>query len=523
MKKQLLPWQESCLKAWEANGFRGIANVTTGAGKTILAVAAIHRLMCVADRIHNLKIKIVVPKTFLMYQWHSVMMEELQIPRTAIGFFSGAYKSDPGKLVMLYVVNSARDVLARHITEDISRGNSVFLIADECHHYGASSNARIFGYRPHIPKEAPIYTLGLSATPWCTNYLEVLVPALGEEIYSFNFLAALRAEVINRFSLFNISISFSPEEWRIYDELSDQLGLALFKLREVYPGLSGKGTSSFFSLLEDIIRHSDPETADLAKAVLSLSMQRMELIYQAQYRIDCVVELVRRLPKGKKIIIFGERIETAVEIGRRLQVLYPNEVGIYHSQSPKDLNMFTLRQFKDRDIRILVSCKTLDEGLDIAETDVGIVVSSTGSRRQRIQRLGRVLRKKPGAERAYFYYLFVGGTNEEEDLLKEMLLPEFDRHVTRVHLQYDEEEGTFNNHQYRGWEADIVQDMTESGHSPEAVIEFMRNADRGLLSDHWLMPEALCRKKIDAACHIDERNYFIAMLMIIRARVGTRA
>ena len=44
---------------------------------------------------------------------------------------------------------------------------------------------------------------------------------------------------------------------------------------------------------------------------------------------------------------------------------------------------------------VMVSCRSLDEGTNVPETTVAIVASSTSSHRQRIQRLGRVLRPAP--------------------------------------------------------------------------------------------------------------------------------
>ena len=512
MKKQLLPWQISCLKQWEKNHYKGIVNVVTGAGKTILAIAAIEQLR----KIRPLKIKIVVPKIFLMYQWHSVLRQELKISRESIGFFSGAYKSTAGKDIMIYVINSARDSLARHIIEDVNHNNSVLLIADECHHYGSKENARIFGYISHLPDSGSIFTLGLSATPWCKNYHEVLIPALGEEIYRFGFLDALKANIISKFSLFNISVSFNPMEKDTYDTISNQLFYTLHQLEKICPDMSKKISGDFFATLQDLTNHPNPEIAELARAVFFLSIQRKEVVNQAKYRIDAVVELVRRIPQTSKIIIFGERIETAVEIGRRLQNLYPNEVGVYHSKVPKSLNEHTLRQFKDADIRILVSCKNLDEGLDVSETDVGIVTSSTGSQRQRVQRLGRVLRKKQS--HVYFYYIYVKDTTEEEELLKEILRPEFSGLINRIDLHYNEETGTFENPQYKMWEMAVVQDMIEKRHSEEEIMEFMRNADKSLLRVDWLLSEEECAQKLQTASDKATRNYYIAVLLIIRAR-----
>ena len=253
-----------------------------------------------------------------------------------------------------------------------------------------------------------------------------------------------------------------------------------------------------------------------------LTMQRKEIVYRAKFRIDAVIELMRRVPKSSKVIIFGERIETAEEIYKRLCRTYYNEVGIYHSKIPKQLGVQTLRQFEDGEIRVLVSCKTLDEGLNVAATDVGIVVSSTGSRRQRVQRLGRVLRKKPGRGASYFYYLYVGDTTEQEELLGEILRPEFDMLVNRIDVNFNERHGLFENYQYREWEDAVIFDMIQKGHTPEEAVEFMRNADLGLLTEDWLMPEDECEKKFANVNEKNLRNYYAAMLLVIRARKERR-
>ena len=92
MKKILLPYQSECIKLWQENKFKGIAHVVTGAGKTILAIGAIETLIGTL-RGKPLSVKIIVPKTFLMYQWQAALCEQLNIARSDIGFFSGTQKA----------------------------------------------------------------------------------------------------------------------------------------------------------------------------------------------------------------------------------------------------------------------------------------------------------------------------------------------------------------------------------------------------------------------------------------------
>jgi superfamily II DNA or RNA helicase len=290
----------------------------------------------------------------------------------------------------------------------------------------------------------------------------------------------------------------------------------MYELFQAHPELSRMKGLGFFHALEDIIRHGEPEKSELAKAVMFLSLQRKEIVYLAEHRISGVICLAKAIGIKSRIIIFGERISTAKDIYCQLSQIFPNEVGIYHSKIPKYMGTHTLRQFKDSDIRILVTCRTLDEGLNVSETDIGIVVSSTGSRRQRVQRLGRVLRKKKNAAKAKFFYLFIEDTVEEEELLKEMTSPKMQKHVKRIDLRFDPIENRFTNDHHEKWLEIALED--KKSHTTEELTELKRNAYKGLLSEDWLTTENDCLEKIKNSANIAERNYFIAMLLLIRAR-----
>ena len=70
-----------------------------------------------------------------------------------------------------------------------------------------------------------------------------------------------------------------------------------------------------------------------------------------------------------------------------------------------------LDAFRAGDYRILVTSKVLNEGVDVPEANVAIVVSGSGSIREHVQRLGRVLRARPG-KRATLYELIARDTGE---------------------------------------------------------------------------------------------------------------
>src|SRR5690606_2768103 len=106
------------------------------------------------------------------------------------------------------------------------------------------------------------------------------------------------------------------------------------------------------------------------------------------------------------------------------QVLVDNNVkaGVYHSKLTMRGRVQMLTAYRRGDIDVLVTCRALDEGFNVPETQIGIVAASTATRRQRIQRLGRVLRPASGKDGATIYTLVATEPEvarlkqEEEDL-----------------------------------------------------------------------------------------------------------
>ena len=96
--------------------------------------------------------------------------------------------------------------------------------------------------------------------------------------------------------------------------------------------------------------------------------------------------------------------------------------GVYHSRLRPRERAEMLANFRKGDLDVLVTCRALDEGFNVPETEVGIIAASTATRRQRIQRLGRILRPANGKKGAIVYTLVATGPEvgrlkeEEEDI-----------------------------------------------------------------------------------------------------------
>lgn len=152
---------------------------------------------------------------------------------------------------------------------------------------------------------------------------------------------------------------------------------------------------------------------------MALTYKRKSLVCLASARTACAYDLIKLLPANEKILIFGERIGQADDLYHLLQECYPGKIGRCHSKMGIQANKNTLERFRTGDIRILISCKSMDEGVDLPDASIGIILSGTAAHRQRIQRLGRIIRKCKDKKRALLYYLHISETTEDSSFLPE--------------------------------------------------------------------------------------------------------
>jgi superfamily II DNA or RNA helicase len=436
---QLYPWQQSCLDLWFGRDCRGIVAAVTGSGKTMLAIRAAVRLgEELASRGEELRIKIAVPKTFLLSHWRAAFLRENAAARPEIGLWCGDRKDDPSRRVMIYLLNSARYSLARHILADIRAGRHALLIVDECHHLMGEKNMKILDFLPRLGERSGQYhALALSATAESVIRDKYLTEALGGVVYRYSLSQAMRDGVVSDFAVLPVSVPLSPDERDEYELLSFRLAKAITAVKQLRPALRVLSGADFFAGLQALSAEGS-RAGEAAALVLRLSHKRREVMHMAGNRILCACELAVSMPPGSKIILFGERIECARRIHAILEERLPGEATLCHSGMGADAMRLALSRYQSGEARILITCRALDEGLDVPETDVGIAVSSTRAERQRIQRLGRILRKSGSPLPAKLYYIYLEDSGEETVYLEQ------DFSARLISMSYSEDGGFFS-------------------------------------------------------------------------------
>lgn len=517
MEKELYAWQKECLQCWFENKGRGMVQAVTGTGKTYLALSAAGRLD--REKRHKLRIKIVVPTGELMRQWERALKEYLRDSRGddndrnagsfrgVIGLRGSGHKGDSDCKYMIYVINSARYELARQILAELRGGEPVLLIADECHHYESEQNRLIFEFLPHLNEEqsARFFSLGLSATLPSGQGRYYLESVLGKKIYSYGMTEAAAQNTVSKYDIYHIGLYLSDDERAEYEELSDRMLVTYSKLLSVHPFLKDMGLKERFEMLRQLAGDKNRKTAKQALLYMQLVYRRRKLVCLASERCVCAYELVKRLPESERVIIFGERIRQAEELYRMLSRRYPGKTGRYHSQMGQAANKNVIERFRSGDIRILIACKSLDEGLDIPEVSAGIVLSGTSVKRQRTQRMGRIIRKREGKERASLYYLHIDGTTEDVCFLPE------DEGGRIFELEYDAEKREFRHPRYDDRAGRLMEYLWNSGADSKKIKEVRRCLRLGSVRADWLLGRGELERRISEAKYAEDRNYWVCM------------
>lgn len=367
LRVSLRAWQRDALVEWQHAGHRGIVSVVTGGGKTIFALACI-------DYLRPKATLVVVPTTALLEQWWSEAASYFNLELDEINIVSGSLRFRAGT-INIAVLNTAAKLVSK------MKDQECLLIVDECHRAASDHFQQVF-------KVNSTASLGLSATPerpYDDGLTDVLVPALGPVIYSYDYAAALRDGVIVPFHLTNVVFKLEPDCQSQYDSLS-----------------------------RAIARSSSKYGAD-AEETIALLLKRARVANLSISRIRLALKIVLA-NSGRQILVFHEDIEACNLIHTILSTETSIRSGVYHSRMKLRDRAAVLDQYRRGQITVLVTCRALDEGFNVPETEMGIIAASTATGRQRIQRLGRVVRPSSDKSSAVIYTL--AATRQEIDRLK---------------------------------------------------------------------------------------------------------
>jgi superfamily II DNA or RNA helicase len=388
----LYRWQKEALVAWRVANKKGIVEAVTGGGKTRVAIAAIQEQLN-----DDLDTVILVPSIILLHQWYDELCE--RFPNAQIGRLGDNHHDS---LLNCNILVATAQSSSRHV---LNAGSAdALLVADEVHRFGAKT------YRLALEEEFS-RRLGLSAT-WERQdgaHEDVLKPYFGPVVFTLNFERARQDEIIAPFFLALIGVDLTIEEQDEYEAEGKKMGR---QRRRLVRDFDAPDDDRFFRWLARAQRGEIPGAQRAAGIFHSAMTKRRAILAEAEAKIDTICELATLMGDGRRVIIFTETIRAADEIADAWKD-EGVECSPYHSTLPQHKQDEILEQFRSGGLDHIVVAKKFDEGVDIPDADVALIVSTSRSNTQLVQRAGRVLRRKADGREAWIILLFARDTTED--------------------------------------------------------------------------------------------------------------
>ncbi|HVV52968.1 MAG TPA: DEAD/DEAH box helicase family protein, partial [Polyangia bacterium] len=351
------PYQEEALAAWRAAKGRGVVVLPTGAGKTHVACLAID------DRRRSTLV--LAPTLDLVRQWYDVLRATFGVP---VGVIGGG---DYGVEALTVSTYDSAYLHMEHLGDKFG-----LLVFDECHHlpgpaYALAARAAVAPFR-----------LGLTATPERADGRHAELDELCGPIVYRKDIVDLSGGYLAPYETVRLTVELGPAERRAHDEA-----------RAIYRDFlarSGIRMSSPSGWSDFIIRASRSE--DGRRAMEAYRRQR-EIAFAAPAKLDYVGLLLDR-HREDRVLLFTQDNATAYTLARRFLIpIITHETRV---RERSEILAGLARGAEDGGYGAVVTSKVLNEGVDIPDANVAVVVSGSASVREHVQRLGRILRARAG-------------------------------------------------------------------------------------------------------------------------------
>lgn len=367
---ELRPYQREALDAWRENDKRGVLELPTGSGKTVIGIAAIEELATPT--------LVVVPTLDLLDQWRTELRREFDVP---IGQLGGGVQSQ--EVITVSTYDSA--YLKAEAIGDVFP----LAIFDEVHHLGGE------GYREIARLLAAPARMGLTATfERPDGAHEVVENLVGPVVYRAS-ADELAGEHLAPYDLKRIEVDLTDEEREEYDRHQSTF---VSYLRE--SGIDMQRGSDY----QELVKRSGSDSR--AREALLAKQRAREIVSNANRKVEELAAVLDR-HREDRIIVFTAHNDLVYRLSERF--LLP---AITHRTGSAE-RAEILERFREGTYSRIVASNVLDEGVDVPDANVAVVLSGSGSEREFTQRLGRVLRPKSDGGRALLYELVSADTAEE--------------------------------------------------------------------------------------------------------------
>jgi superfamily II DNA or RNA helicase len=348
---ELREYQRTALDAWRGADERGVLELPTGSGKTVIGIAAMEAL--------GTPTLVVVPTIDLLEQWQRELETEFDRP---IGRLGGGEQRVEDVTVSTY--DSA------YLRADELGDRFGFVVFDEVHHLGGE------GYRDVARLLAAPARLGLTATfERPDDAHEVIADLIGPVVHRLS-VDDLAGDHLAEYDVKRVEVSLTDAEREVYEDhqstFTDYLARSGIRMR------SG-------SDYQELVKRSGSDPA--AREALLAKQRAREVMMNADRKVEELADILDR-HSHDRIIVFTAHTDLVYRLSERF--LLP---AITHETSAAERREI-LERFREGSYSRVVTANVLDEGVDVPDANVAVVLSGSGSEREFTQRLGRILRPK---------------------------------------------------------------------------------------------------------------------------------
>jgi superfamily II DNA or RNA helicase len=367
--REPFPHQTEALEVWRRQGSRGIVVLPTGTGKTYMAILAIH---------HTGRPTLVVTPTIdLLNQWYAELVVAFGEP---VGLLGGGYSELQPLTVTTY------DSAYIHVERWGNRYG--LLVFDECHHLPGPTYMM-----SAIGSLAP-FRLGLTATPERADGQEGLMPELIGPIIYRREIKQLAGDFLAEYRVQKLMVPLLPEEREQYQRAREH-----FRRFVDQHGIRFGTPQGWQRFIQVTSRSAE------GRAAFQAYREQKALAQAAPGKLKVLDQLLNE-HRHDRVLIFTYDNATVYQIARRWLV-----PAITHQTKAKERHLI-LQRFHSGEYPVVVTSQVLNEGVDVPSANVGIILSGTGSVREHVQRLGRLLRKQADKQ-ALLYEVIAADTAEE--------------------------------------------------------------------------------------------------------------
>ena len=372
VKLQPRPYQAESLEAWKAAACRGVVVLPTGAGKTLVAFTALAAL--------NTTTLICVPTLDLLAQWRASLLTNTSLAEDEVGVWGGGDKELRPVTVVTY------DSAAIHMRSLQGFG---LLIFDEVHHLPADT------YRTVAEGSIATARLGLSATPERSDLRHADLDTLvGPVVYERLPTHLREGRHIADYRTERIPVALSDDERARYEQAATTYRTYL---RKRHISMRSGGDYERHLILRS---GNDPA----AREALLAHQAARKIALSAEGKLDVVGDLLAR-HRDDRVLVFSEYNALVDTVSTRFCV-----PSVTHKTPPAERKAI-LDGFRTGRFTKLATGRVLNEGVDIPDANVAIILSGSATKREFIQRLGRILR--PKQSQAILYEVVTEETTEE--------------------------------------------------------------------------------------------------------------